>query len=473
MSARLTPFTRGLERRVAASIRKRDVLRDGEAIVVGVSGGPDSTALLVVLSRLCTGFGLTITAAHFDHKLRSRDEAEGDHLFVAKLCRSLGVPLVSGAGDVRRRAKREGESIEEAARNMRYRFLGSQAKSIRAAAVVVGHTLDDRAETVLLHLIRGSGLGGLAAMPPRSAWPFGAGPDIARPLLEISRRDVERYCRDLGIEPRRDPTNDLPIATRNRIRSELMPVLQSFNPKAADALARLADAAAADSAFIDAAAAAEWSRIADVSADRVTFSRASFRSLPPPLAARLLRRAAAHIGAQPEAVHLERVLALSGNRRTQVAVPGGVVVVGADRVVIAREHKAALARSVHERPLVVPGRTRAGEWTIEATHVERDAAQPLDHFAALLDVDAIDGPLIVRSRKRGDRMRPLGLGGSKKLQDIFVDAKVPQEERDSVPVIADRLGIVWVAGHCIDQRVAIAAKTRRVMRLRARRKSSR
>jgi tRNA(Ile)-lysidine synthase len=310
-------------------------------------------------------------------------------------------------------------------------------------------------------------------MPPRSAWPFGAGPDIARPLLEISRRDVERYCRDLEIEPRRDLTNDLPIATRNRIRSELMPVLQSFNPKASVALARLADAAATDGEFIDAAAAAEWSRIADVSAGRVTFSRISLKSLPPPLVARLLRRAAAHIGAQSEAVHLERVLASLGNRRTQVAVPGGVVVVEAERVVVAREYPASPERGIRERPLAVTGRTRAGEWTIEATPVELDATRPRDQFAILLDLDAIDGPLIVRSRKPGDRLRPLGLGGSKKLQDILVDAKVPQEERDSVPVIADRLGIVWVAGHCIDQRVAVAGKTRRLMRLRARRKSAR
>lgn len=473
MSARATPFTRRMEQRAAAFIRKREVLRDGESIVVGVSGGPDSTALLVLLSRLRAAFDFTITAAHFDHRLRSRDEAGADRSFVAQLCRPLGVPLITGAGDVRRRAKRESESIEEAARNLRYRFLGAEAKRAGATAVVVGHTRDDRAETVLMHLIRGSGLDGLAAMPPRSPWPFGAGPDIARPLLEVNRRDVERYCRDLAIEPRLDPTNDLPIATRNRIRSELMPLLQSFNPKASEALARLADAAAADSAFIDAAVEVEWSRIADVSGGQVTFSRASLKSLPPPLAARLLRRAAAHIGAQPAAVHLDRLLASLEKRRMRVAIPGGVVAIESERVVVAREHTAEPAQKLRERALAIPGRTRAGEWTIEATRVERDAIRPHDQFAALLDVDAIDGPLIVRSRKPGDRMRPLGLGGSKKLQDILVDAKVPQEERDSVPVVADRLGIVWVAGHCIDQRVAVAGKTRRVLRLRARRRKSR
>lgn len=474
MSARATPFTRRLEQRVAEFIRKREVVRDGEPVVVGVSGGPDSTVLLVLLSRLRAAFGFTIIAAHFDHRLRSRDEAERDLSFVAQLCRSLGVSLVTGAGDVRRRAKRDGESIEEAARNLRYRFLGVEAKRAGATAVVVGHTLDDRAETVLLHLIRGSGLDGLAAMPPRSPWPFGAGPDVARPLLEVSRKDVEHYCRDLSIEPRLDPTNDLLIATRNRIRSELMPLLRSFNPKASGALARLAEAAAADSAFIEAAAAAEWSRLADVrGGDRVTFHRASLKELPPPLVARLLRRAAAHIGAQPGAVHLDRVLDSLGKRRMRVAIPGGVVSIESDGVVVAREDVARPSPAIRERALAIPGRTRAGDWTIEATRVERDAARPRDSFAVLLDLDAIDGPLIVRTRKPGDRMRPLGLGGSKKLQDILVDAKVPQEERDSVPVIADRLGIVWVAGHCIDQRVAVAGKTRRVMRLRARRKSSR
>lgn len=472
LSARATPFTRRLEQRVAEFIARRRALGHGERVIIGVSGGPDSTVLLLLLSRLRDELGLALTAAHFDHRLRSREEAEGDRRFVERLCRSLGVPLVTGGGDVKRRARKEGESVEEAARALRYRFLGAQAKRVRAGAVVVGHTLDDRAETVLLHVLRGSGLDGLAAMPPRSPWPFGAGPEIARPLLDVTRREVERYCRDLGVEPRRDPTNDLPIATRNRVRAELMPLLRSFNPKASEALARLADAAAADTAFVDGAVAAEWSRLAEKGAGRVSFPRAALAALHPAIAVRLLRRAAAACGAQPEAQHLQKALDSLARRRARVSVPGGVIANEGERIVIARED-AVKAQPVTEKRLSVPGKVRAGEWTIEVTHAERDAARPRDGLTALLDLDAVDGVLTLRPRRPGDRLRPLGLGGSKKLQDILVDAKVPQGERDAVPVIADRLGIVWVAGHCIDERVAVKPKTRRVVRLRARRRRSR
>src|SRR5262249_39392775 len=152
------------------------------------------------------------------HMLRSPDQAQGDALFVAHLTAALGIPLVTGSAEVRETARRNHRSIEDAARSLRYAFLAEQAHAVGASCISAGHTRDDQAETVLIHLIRGASLDGLAGMRPRSAWPFGPGPDVARPLLALRHADTERYCRELGIQPRADPTNDLPIATRNRIR---------------------------------------------------------------------------------------------------------------------------------------------------------------------------------------------------------------------------------------------------------------
>jgi tRNA(Ile)-lysidine synthase len=471
MTARQSRSALRLEKRVAGFIARRGVLRHGERIIIGVSGGPDSTALLCLLSLLRSRFRLRLTAAHFDHRLRSLDEASGDRAFVERICRSLRVPLVIGRGDTKRRASREGESIEEAARNLRYAFFGREAKAAGATAVAIGHTLDDRAETVLLHLIRGSGLDGLAAMPPRSPWPFGEGPDIARPLLDLSREEVERYCAELGVEPRRDPSNDLPVATRNRVRNELMPVLRSFNPRAAEALARLADSVTGDSDLLESLAAAEFQRLRKTATSRrVVLARQGLAGLPMPVAVRVLRLSANAIGARPETVHLRRATEVLAAARGRVSIPGGLIAVGPDAVVLSREEARRAQTGAQPRQLDIPGGAWFGGWAIEAVRAERDAARPRDPLAALLDVDAIDGPLVVRSRRPGDRLRPLGLGGSKKLQDILVDAKVPSGERDSVPIIADRLGIVWVAGQCIDERVAVSGKTRRVVRLRARRK---
>jgi len=371
----VTQFTSRLEKRVGEFAQKHGLFAEGQTVVAGVSGGPDSTALLVILARLRKEFGVKLTAAHFDHMLRSRAEAEADRSFVERLCKSLRIPLETGRGDVARRAKREGESVEEAAREVRYAFLGAEAKQLEAASVVVGHTLDDRAETVLLHIVRGSGLDGLAAMPPRAAWPFGEGPQIVRPLLEVSRSEVEKYCDELGIEPRRDPTNDLPIATRNRVRNEVMPALRSINPKVASALARLADAAARDIEFMDGEAKWVWRRVASASDGQVRMRKDLLGVLPPTMAIRVLRRAAAEVGSEPEAEHLERIMESIAKPKSRISLPGGVAIVEGGQLIIARDEvpEESPAEPIPEAALAVPGRARAGEWTVEAQIVDAKA----------------------------------------------------------------------------------------------------
>jgi tRNA(Ile)-lysidine synthase len=189
-----TRFTRGFERRRARAIADGSLLARGDRVLVGFSGGPDSTALLVALSHLKKELGIQVRAAHFDHRLRSREEAEGDAAFVRALCRKLRVPVEFGSGNVRARTRRKKESIEEAARAMRYRFLKRAAKRLGSTVVAVAHNRDDQAETVLMRMIRGAGLDGIAGMRPRARWPFGRGPSVVRPLLDVPRAEIERYC---------------------------------------------------------------------------------------------------------------------------------------------------------------------------------------------------------------------------------------------------------------------------------------
>jgi tRNA(Ile)-lysidine synthase len=465
--AKRTPFTKRIGARVRDYIRRRDAFRPGERVVVGLSGGPDSTALLIILSRLPNKLGPDLIPAHFDHMLRSRQEAADDVAFCEALCRSLDVPLVTGRGDVKRRARTSGETIEEAARNLRYRFLGQAARKYSATAVTVGHTLDDRAETVMLNIVRGAGLDGLAAMSPRSLWPFGSGPEIARPLLELSRKDTERYCRESGIEPRLDPTNDLPIATRNRMRQELMPVLRSFNPRSAEALARLAEAATADVSFIDGFADSAWREVASRDGTAVVLDR-NLRQLAPVIVTRVLRRAFHKVAGESEidAEHLRRLVVALEKPRAQLSLPGGLVAIVNPTHLRIRRGQTTPARRIGEKPLLVPGKTRFGAWTIDS-RLRIGRATGRDPFEATLDAAAVRGGLVVRSRQPGDRLRPLGLRGQKKVQDILVDAKVPREERDSIPIIADQAGIVWVTGHCIADRVKVTPRTQRVLCLRA------
>ncbi len=465
-----TPFTRQVDRRILTFIRSRGLLPAGACVLVAVSGGPDSTALLLVLSRLREELGLGLTAGHFDHMLRSRAEADEDARFVRLLADSLGVPVVTGRGDVRARARRQGESVEDAARRLRFRFLVRAARKAGATVVAVGHTLDDRAETVLLHIVRGSGLDGLAAMPARAPWPFGKGPEIARPLLALRRADTERYCRESGVEPRRDPTNDLLVATRNRVRHEVMPVLRRLNPRVEEALTRLAEAAGRDLSFIESFLEPAWRLATGRDRGGITIDRRYLERLDVATTSRTLRRAAAEVSGGRVDLKwedVERVLGSLNKRRAKTSLPGGLVAVTDPWVVTIWPGQPPRAAGIPQVPLAVPGKTRAGGWTIEAREENSPKKGPEPGpYEVMVDSGSM-WAWWVRSRRPGDRLRPLGLGGTKKVQDILVDAKVPAEERDGLPIVVDERGIVWVVGHCIDERVKVTSGTRQVVHLRA------
>ncbi len=242
----LTP-SRSLRARVRRFIRDHSLLPEGGRVLVGVSGGPDSTCLLLTLAALRRSLRFELHAAHFDHRLRGQRAATREARFVRSLTDALGVPLHCGAGDVRAHARAGRLSLEEAARELRYRFLAEAAHEAGCQAVAVGHTRDDQAETVLLHLLRGSGLRGLAAMAASAAWPLSGGhdaPRLVRPLLGLSRTDTEACSREAGIKPVQDPSNRSTAHLRNRIRRELLPLLRRYNPRIEDALLRMADAAA-------------------------------------------------------------------------------------------------------------------------------------------------------------------------------------------------------------------------------------
>ncbi len=441
--------------------------------MVAVSGGPDSTALLLVLSRLAGPLGITLEAAHFDHMIRSPGEAADDRAFVQSLCGALGVRLSTGEADVPARARRRKESLEEAARKMRYRFLDRVAKEASATAVAVGHTLDDRAETVLMHIIRGSGLDGLAAMPPRAPWPLGRGPELARPLIELRRSDTVRYCREAGIEPREDPTNELLIATRNRLRHQLMPLMRSFNPRIEESLARLAELARGDSDYLESEAASTLRTYGGRDRGGVVIDRKYLQMRKRAVASRIVRQAAAHAspGSELDWQHTESVLSALSKRNARICLPGGLVAMISAETVTVWPGEPPKPPPIPHVVLDLKGETIAGDWRFE-THLgdwDDGSILPRRRDHVVLDMAATGLPLKVRSRQDGDRLRPLGLRGTKKVQDILVDAKVPRAERDRVPIVEDGRGIVWVVGQCIADRVKVTAKTRHVIRLSVRR----
>jgi tRNA(Ile)-lysidine synthase len=486
-----------LERRVLRYVRDRQVLRPGERVVAAVSGGPDSTALLLILSRLVPSLDLALTAAHFDHGLRGRLAARRERSYVEGLCRCVGVSLRVGAGDARAQARAHGLSREEAARELRYAFLAEAAVAAGCTVVTTGHTADDQVETVLLHIIRGSGLAGLAGIAARGPWPLTGreGLEVGRPLLCLRRQETARYCQEEGLEPVLDPSNISPAFLRNRVRLELLPLLRQYNRRIDSALLRLAEAARADLAVLEGMAAGVLST--GGGGQSVVLSRERLAGLPEGLQRHALRLAMRRLLGDLRDLHRDHIDALlAGLARPwrvgyHLDLPRGLRFdVGYEEAFLALEEREAAAfrpapSSVSQAassaaPLTVPGVTSWGPWLVEAELTAvvgppagRAGAEtpPADPWQAWLDADVTGEDLQVRSWRPGDRFRPLGLAGEKKLQDFFVDARIPRAQRDAVPLVCGKPGIVWVVGHRIDGRARITEATHRLLRLRFRRGS--
>lgn len=437
---------RRIERAVARFVREGEVLRRGERVLAAVSGGPDSSALLLILAALRKPLRIEVACAYFDHRLRGPEGSEAERAAVRALAGRAGVELFEGAGDVREEARRARRGVEDAARVLRYRFLGDTARAAGCGVVATGHTLDDQAETVLLHLVRGAGLRGLAGMRPRSSWPLGAeGPDVARPLLALRRAETRTYCEELGVAVVEDPTNALLEAARNRVRIDVSPALRTLNPRVEDALARVARAAAEAEETLDSLAAgalenARWD------AQGVTVQRTALETLPPPLRVRALvaaweRLAGTRAGPSERLLRaMERVA--SGRAGATLRLPAGVRLIAGYDAVTMRKGPEPRAYPAGPVPLPERGEVSFGPWRIGAGV----GPAPEGALVAVVDAEAVRGGLVVRTRRPGDRFQPAGMREPKKLQDFLVDEKVPREERDLLPLVASGRGIVWVVG---------------------------
>jgi len=472
---------------VQAALRPAVARDAGAPLVVGVSGGADSLCLLHALHALrslAPALGLTLHVAHLDHGLRMA--SADDAAWVRALCADWDLPCTLGRYAVRALAERERLSLEEAARQARYRFLAEVAQQIGARAVAVGHTADDQAETVLLHLIRGAGLEGLAGMAPDAPWPLPEEPAnvslrVLRPLLAVARADTEAYCATVGLPPRQDESNRNPAFARNRVRLELLPLLRELNPAITAALGRTAETIAGDMAVLQALEREVWAAVAVEEPGRVHLARGAFEQQPMGLQRRLLRRAVATLASLQdltwEHVEAARRIALAGRTGACAPLPHGLRLrVDYDGLWIEPARQAAagadwpaLAQPVR---LHIPGEAAlAAGWRITACLLARaelpaDWATARDPWAAYLDADLTGESVLLRPRQPGDWLLPLGLHGRQKLSDLLINVKTPAACRDSLPLVLVGEAIAWVVGVRCDQRFAVTDHTARVCALR-------
>ncbi len=455
------------ERQVADALRRAGLSRSSSTLVVACSGGPDSTALLRCLHRLREDHGLTLFVAHLNHDFRGA-EADHDAAFAQRLADGLGIPCSIDKRDPIAYQRANGvSSFEQAAREMRYGFLRDVAAQAEASTVALGHTADDQAETVLMHLLRGSGLQGLRGMSVLSPWPWPEpGPALFRPLLGLTKAEAAAYCRKLGQTFRQDSGNYMWRFSRNRVRLDLMPRLaRDYNPQVREALTRLSRAAWDEMDYITGQVDDLWPELSSSGAGTVALDAGVLTGIHPALQRHSLRRAYSAVSGDPKGLneaHIEAMLLLlrkgAGGRGLDLprgiraSLQGGVLTVcRADEPRVlpgpGGEHYITVPRSQAEGLELAVGDWRVSLAAVDSAEEREFAGTGRRVLATSLNSAVLGDGVTVRNRRPGDRFQPSGMAGTKKLQDFFIDAKVPREQRDAVPLVVCERGIAWVVGY--------------------------
>ena len=443
-----------MENAVKRTIQKHQLLYKGDGVIIGLSGGADSSALLVVLKKLSGELNLKLAAIHVNHQLRG-EEALRDQIFAEKLCHRLEIPFKVVSVDVGNVAKTKGISFEMAGRDVRYEAFEAYRQALGYEKIAVAHHLNDQAETVLQRLIRGSGLEGLAGMRSRRD------EVVIRPLLYVSRADIEAYCQSEQIEILVDHTNLETEYSRNFVRLELIPQIdQRFQTKVSETIARTADLLAQDADYFEMQVEDLWSGLVKYEVGELLVSTEALLKLHPALQGRVIRRLFKEINGQTtdlSHVHVAQILRICSGRamkcfvyrRVSFTACGGLL-----RTTLVNEDL-PLAPENEKMPTIV----------IETVTDLKNMGMKAEENAIYVNAASIQGELSLRHRQSGDRFRPWGMKGHKKLKDFFVDLKIPREDRDQIWLLCDEEKILWVCGWRQSEDTRVTELTNQILKL--------
>ncbi len=450
-SGNLRIFPKHMLETIRQIIQKFQLITAGQILVVGVSGGADSLALLHILNQLAPRLGITIHAATLDHQLRG-EESAGDARFVEQVCREWGTAVTVGQADVTSLAQEHQIGIEAAARLARYDFLARTAHQLGAQTIAVAHHADDQAETVLMHLLRGAGTHGLAGMSRRSPVPGHADLTLIRPLLHVTRREIEAYCEEHQLVPRQDSTNLDTSLLRNAIRLEVLPYLEGYAPQVRPALARLAEIASVEDEYLQQQTDAFTHRATIIiSEGRIAINREGFKALHPALQRRVLLWAMGKLGLTEaaSAQHIMEAIEIAmRGQQGAIALLGGGGRLRVDYIFLFVETEDSwyirsqipLIPSSFTRAITAPSLITLSDWLLQVR------LEPPANDLAYCKLAVPDGSqVILRTRQIGDIFSPLGMKGhSQKLSRWMVNRKIPEAVRDQIPliVIDDRVAAV-------------------------------
>jgi tRNA(Ile)-lysidine synthase len=446
--------------RVKKTIEKYGMLFPGDRVVVGVSGGADSIGLLHALLEL-EEYSPELVVAHLNHGIRGK-EAQRDALFVKRAAESLGLKFELGKADAPGYKKEKKLSLEEAARILRYEFFEKTRRKFGADKIATAHTLDDQAETVLMRLIRGSGAKGLSGIPPVSRGV------IIRPLIETPRPEIEKYLESKGIAWIEDSTNKLRTMQRNRIRLDLLPGLEAYNPRIKETLSRTSDILRVEEDYIQREAEKNFGPVFTPGGGELRGDLKKFGRLHQALRLSMLRLAVDDLNKSIKNIASLHLLSadeflMSDSASGEVEFP--------DEIVIAKGYDSFLVTTrtglEHKFSYVIgsPGKWKFPEFGVDIKEVPAKSLEKEREDVAYFDARKVVFPLEVRSPRPGDRFIPLGMKDEKKLKNFFVDEKIPRFERYRTPIFTSRGEIFWVGGMRIDERFKVRKKGTKAIKM--------
>lgn len=461
-----------LDKEVYNAIISHKLVEIGESVVVGVSGGPDSVCLLHVLWKLAQPLSIKLFAVHINHMLRG-EESEQDEEYVVKLCEELNIPLVVKSVDIKEMARKRGMSLEEAGREARYRQFELCADKVGAAKIAVAHNRNDQSETVIMHILRGTGLDGLKGMDYKRG-------RIIRPLLAISRSEIENYCRENSISPRIDSSNLMDIYTRNKVRLDLIPYINGlFEIDIGENINKLSYLVRGEIDFIEEFASKAYNQcVVKKEHGKLDLNMEEFDKNHSAVKRRILRTAIKNIKGDLKGIEfksVESIIELASKRKTgtQVHLPGKISAeIVYDTLVLSAQYEKEKT-AAFERPVNIPGVTAVEELeaSLEAEIVEKTLnaktgyAAEKDALIQFFDYEKLKTGINIRNRREGDVFKPLKSNGTKKLKEYFIDNKVPRGLRDNIPLVTKNNEVIWIIGYKISDKFKVTENTKSVLKL--------
>lgn len=454
-----------MRERVKSNIEKYKLIEEFDKVVIGVSGGHDSMALLYVLKSLKSEFKFEIIIAHINHGVRGI-EADDDEEYVKKVAKSLDIPFYSFKANMDEYARIHKLTSEEAGREIRYEFFESVLKKEEATKIAVAHNKDDQAETLIMRFMRGTGIDGLRGMEFKTR-------DIIRPILNINRSEIEKYCVEQEINPRIDKTNLMPIYGRNKVRLELIPFIENtFNSGIINTLFRTSEIMKTDSDFFSVYTEEKFKdSIKESRKLRLVLDIEKVKSLHTAIKTRVIRRSIEEINFNLKGIerkHIKDIVELIDANKTgkKINIINNIIVkISYDDLIFEIKEKTKDISFDYKLDIdETLDICEIGSELKAKLYLKKDINIDFNNkLVKCFDYDNIKSELHVRNRRNGDRFIPLGMNGNKKLKDFFIDEKISKEEREKIPLVLDGDEIIWVVGYRISEKYKVSSSTKNVL----------